>query len=80
MAPELWQRWGGGSDKQGAQGTPEGAVGEGRTARERWALVRLVSRLALRNNSRRGSRRGSADEVSHCTRLIDYIWLAILLT
>ncbi|XP_063873338.1 ATP-binding cassette sub-family C member 9-like isoform X2 [Scylla paramamosain] len=62
MAPELWQRWGGGSDKQGKQGTPEGAGGEGRTARERWALVRLVSRLALRNNSRKGSRRGSADE------------------
>ncbi|XP_050714538.1 ATP-binding cassette sub-family C member 8-like isoform X2 [Eriocheir sinensis] len=61
-APMLWRAWGGGGEGQGTQGAAEGAAGEGRTARERWALVRLVSRLALRNSTTRGSRRDNGDE------------------
>ncbi|KAG0730313.1 ATP-binding cassette sub-family C member Sur [Chionoecetes opilio] len=61
-APKLWQAWSDGGEGQRAEGAIEVAGGEGRTARERWALVRLVSRLALRQSSTRASRRGISDE------------------
>nr|XP_027220471.1 ATP-binding cassette sub-family C member Sur-like [Penaeus vannamei] len=71
-APELWREWG---TKEGA---PVGGYDyegrlEGRTARERWSLLRLVTRISIQRGSasphhtRRGAREESK-EVEFCPR------------
>ncbi|XP_042877609.1 ATP-binding cassette sub-family C member 9-like isoform X1 [Penaeus japonicus] len=71
-APELWREWG------AKEGAPVGGYDQegrldGRTARERWSLLRLVTRISIQRGSasphhtRRGGREESK-EVEYCPR------------
>nr|XP_045592637.1 ATP-binding cassette sub-family C member Sur-like [Procambarus clarkii] len=72
-APELWKEWGASEGRL----APRDALGlrEGRTARERWVLLRLVTRITMQRasflrNSRResvesGAEREEEDDYSH---------------
>lgn len=66
-APELWREWG------TKEGTPVGGYDyegrlEGRTARERWSLLRLVTRISIQRGSAspHHTRRGAREEVRSC--------------
>ncbi|XP_063611389.1 ATP-binding cassette sub-family C member 9-like [Penaeus indicus] len=71
-APELWREWGAKEGAPVGEYDYEGRL-EGRTARERWSLLRLVTRISIQRGSasphhtRRGAREESK-EVDFCPR------------
>ncbi|CAL4064790.1 unnamed protein product, partial [Meganyctiphanes norvegica] len=71
-APELWQEW---NNKEPftlkTTGTEEETNQDGRTARERWKLLRLVTRISIQRNStvRKSSRNDRRTEI----RTAEYI-------
>lgn len=63
-APELWREWGTKECGPVGEYDYEGRL-EGRTARERWSLLRLVTRISIQRGSAspHHTRRGAREEV-----------------